>query len=137
MLGLATATFWLCTFATCGWSSISKFTKSSGQRGTSGYILKCFTIRLAISGFSVKIRLAVAAMSSRAVSGALSLSFGVGTGSSSSAGANSLVGLPTSWIACGVGIGVAVGFTGGWCLPHYPWSPSLVPIAIEWKALPC
>ena len=83
MLGLASATSWLCTFATQSWSSTGKFTKSSGRRGTSGCVLKCSIIRSSISRFAIKIYLAIAAILSRAVGGTLLLSFGVRTGSDS------------------------------------------------------
>ena len=89
VLGLASATPWFYISTARGWSSIGKVTKSSGQRGTSGCVLKCSIICSAISGFAVKIRFAVAAISSRVVGGALPLSFGVGTGSGSGLSAGS------------------------------------------------
>ena len=88
-LGLASATPWLGTSIAWDWSLTGKGTKYSGQRGTSGCVLICSIIRSAISGFAVKIRLAVAAISSKVVGGALPLFFGVGTGFGSSCPAGS------------------------------------------------
>ena len=92
VLGLASTTPWLSTSAARGCSSTGKGTKSSGWRGTSGCIVICSIIRSAIFKFAIKIRLAIVAISSKAVGGVLPLSFGVETGS----GSDCLAGSPFS-----------------------------------------
>ena len=88
LLGLATTGSWLCISAAWDWSStgFDNVTKSSGQRGTKGCILKCSNIRSEMSGFSDKIHLTAAAILPRAVACRLRLPFGVRTGSSSPPG---------------------------------------------------